>query len=62
MEFGKEVIDTFEPDIVVLMNAATGEFLKAVLIKGKFACALCTTMAHKNLVMNNLKDWAKRID
>ena len=60
-EFGKEVIEQFEPDIVVILKAGSGEFIKAALIKGKVICAICATVAHKNFVMKAVKDWAKRM-
>ena len=56
------MIATFEPDMLTLMQGGTGELRKAVLNKGKCACAICTTMYQKTLVLNNWKDWVKRMN
>ena len=60
-EFGKEVIEQFEPDIVVILKAGSGEFIKAALTKSKVVCVICATTAHTNFVMKAVKDWAKRM-
>ena len=59
MSLGKELLDTFESDIMVLAHPGMGEMLKAVQVKQKFGVAICPNAAHKKLMMKNLSDFVK---
>ena len=62
MALGAEMIDTFESDIVIWIYPGSGEMLKSVLSKQKHGAAICATKAHKVFILNNLRDWVKRMN
>ena len=62
MEFGKELIEVFDADILVLLHGGTGEMVKAVLAKQRHAVVICSTAAQKVLIQTNLRDWTKRMN
>jgi hypothetical protein len=62
MSLGKELLDTFQSDIMALIHPGMGEMLKAVLVKQKFGVAIIRNAAHKNLLMKNLRDFVKSMN
>ena len=62
MALGAEMLDTFESDILIGIYPGSGEMLKAVLRKQKHGVAICATKAHKTFILNNLRDWVKRMN
>ena len=62
MALGAEMLDTFESDILIGIYPGSGEMLKAVLSKQKHGVAICATKAHKTFILNNLRDWVKRMN
>ena len=59
MALGKELIDTFDPNVLVVVHPGMGEMLKAALFKQKYCVAICNTPAHKAVVMDHLREWVK---
>ena len=59
MALGKELIDTFEPNVLIIVHPGMGEMLKAALFKQRYCVAICNTPAHKAVVMDHLREWIK---
>ena len=57
MALGKELIDTFDPNVVIVAHPGKGERLKAVLFKQRYGVAICNTTTHKAVVMDRLREW-----
>ena len=62
MALGMEMLDTFDSDILIGIYPGSGEMLKAVLSKQKHGVAICATKAHKTFILNNIRDWVKRMN
>ena len=62
MALGKELIDTFDPNVVIVTHPGMGEMLKAVLFKQKYGVAICNTTTHKAVVMDHLREWVKSMN
>jgi hypothetical protein len=62
MALGKELIDTFDPSVVIVAHPGMGEMLKAVLFKQRYGVAICNTTTHKTVVMDYLREWVKSMN
>ena len=62
MDLGAEVMNVFDADIAFLMYPGMGQFAKAVLMKNKFAVCVCRNKAQKDMLMTNLKAFAKSMN
>ena len=60
MNLGLEMINVFNGEIMILMKPGVGEMLKAVLLKLTWAIAICKGSTQKQLITNNLKQYAKQ--
>ena len=59
---GKEFIDVFDADILLMFHPGSGEMMKAVMLKQKIGIAICKSQTHKQVFMDNLKDFATRMN
>ena len=59
MALGKELIDTFDPKVLIVVHPGMGEMLKAALFKQRYCVAICNTQTHKSVVMDHLREWVK---
>ena len=56
---GQEIIGVFEPEVLFVLDVASGEFLKAALMAKIYAVGICKNNAHKTFVMETLREWVK---
>ena len=55
--FGMELINTFDPDVVMIFTVASGEMVKAVILKHKYAVCFVPTAKAKDFVVGMLMEW-----
>ena len=58
--FGMELIHTFNPDVVMIFTVASGEIVKAVILKHKYAVCFVPTAKAKDFAVGRLMEWLKR--
>ena len=58
--FGMELINTFDPDVVMIFTVASGEMVKAVILKHKYAVCFVPTAKAKDFAVGMLMEWLKR--
>ena len=58
--FGMELIHTFNPDVVMIFTVASGEIVKSVILKHKFAVCFVPTVKAKDFAYVRLMEWLKQ--
>ena len=58
--FGMELIHTFNPDVVMIFTVASGEMVKAVILKHKYGVCFVPTVKAKDFVHARLMEWLKQ--
>ena len=58
--FGMKLMNTFNPDVVMIFTVASGEIVKAVILKHKYAVCFVPTSKAKDFVYGRLMEWLKQ--
>ena len=58
--FGMELVNIFDPDVVMIFTVASGEMVKAAILKHKYAVCFVPTVKAKDFVVGMLMEWLKR--
>ena len=59
-DMAAEIMNVFDAQVLFMVHPGMGQMCKAILRLGLFGVVVCRNKAHKELLMKNLKDYAKK--
>ena len=62
MDLGLELMNVFDAEIAFLLHPGTGQMAKAILMKNLHAVCVCRNKYHRDMLIQNLKDFAKSLN
>jgi len=62
MDLGLELMNVFDAEIAFFLYPGTGQMAKAILMKNQHAVCVCRNKYHRDMLMQNLKDFAKSLN